>query len=115
MCDAIELNSCLMLILDFSNMTKELKQRQAVRGGLKAYMTSVTARATAMITCTYCLQSHASVNCQVFNTVQARKEVLKHNGNCLYAFGRGTAIATAIQEQSVVSAKTTIIPVSVTS
>ena len=70
-------------------MAKELKQRQAVRGGHKAYMTSITARTMAMITSTYCLQSHASVNCQVFNTVQARKEVLKHNGNCFVCLRKG--------------------------
>ena len=28
----------------------------------------------SLITCTYCCQSHASANCQLFNTVEARKE-----------------------------------------
>ena len=36
----------------------------------------------SLIKCTYCHQSHASANCQLFNTVQARREFLKCNGNC---------------------------------
>ena len=36
----------------------------------------------SLITCTYCRQSHAWANCQLFNTEQARREFLKRNGNC---------------------------------
>ena len=43
----------------------------------------------SLITCTYCRQSHASANCQLFNTVQARKEFLKRNGNCFVCLGKG--------------------------
>ena len=43
---------------------------------------------TVMV-CTYCRQPDASENCQVFNTVQARKEVLKRNGNCFVCLRKG--------------------------
>ena len=39
----------------------------------------------SLITC----QSHASADCQLFNTVQARKQFLKRNGNCFVCLRKG--------------------------
>ena len=43
----------------------------------------------SLIRCTYCRQSRASANCQLFNTVQARREFLKRNGNCFVCLRKG--------------------------